>query len=76
MCLPQNRHFAVNKDEWDIKVVNPKRMHCMYSNMVKGTFQAEVTLNNEKIKPAIVELCESEGISQLVSYQSVEIFLK
>jgi len=31
---------------------------------------AEVTLNSKKIKPvalAIVELCESEGIRQLVS---------
>jgi len=42
----------------------------MYSGMGKGTSQAEVTLNSEKIKPvalAIVELCESEGIRQLVS---------
>jgi len=45
----------------------------MYSNMAKGTSQAEATLNSEKIKPvalAIVELCESEGIRQAVS-QSV-----
>jgi len=42
----------------------------MYSSVAKGTSQAEATLNSEKIKPialAIVELCESEGISQLVS---------
>jgi len=42
----------------------------MYSGMEKGTSQAEVVLNSEKIKPlalAIVELCESEGIRQLVS---------
>jgi len=42
----------------------------MYSGMAKGTSWAEVTLNSEKIKPitlAVVELCESEGISQAVS---------
>jgi len=35
--------------------------------MAKGTSQAEVMLNSEKIKPialVIVELHESEGISQ------------
>jgi len=45
-------------------------MHCMYSGMAKGTYQAEVTLNSEKIKPialAIVELRKSEGIRQAVS---------
>jgi len=38
----------------------------MYSGMAKGTSWAEATLNSKKIKPvtlAIVELCESEGIS-------------
>jgi len=38
--------------------------------MAKGTSLAEATLNSDKIKPvalAIVELCESEGIRQLVS---------
>jgi len=42
----------------------------MYSSMAKGTSQAEVTSNSKKIKSvalAIVELCESEDISQLVS---------
>jgi len=46
----------------------------MYSSMAKGTSRAEAMSNSEKIKPvalAIVELCESEGIRQLVS-QSVE----
>jgi len=41
----------------------------MYSSIAKGTSRAEVMLNREKIKPtvlAIVELCESEGISQSV----------
>jgi len=39
----------------------------MYSGIAKGTSQAEATSNSEKIKPVvltIVELCESEGISQ------------
>jgi len=43
----------------------------MYSDMAKGTSRAEVMLNSEKIKPialAIVELRESEGIRQLVSW--------
>jgi len=38
----------------------------MHSGMAKGTSQAEATSNSEKIKPialAIVELCDSEGIS-------------
>ena len=42
--------------------------------MPKGTSQAEATSNSKKIKPialAVVELCLSEGISQLLS-QSVE----
>jgi len=42
----------------------------MCSGMAKGTSWADVTLNSEKIKSvalAIVELCESEGISQAVS---------
>jgi len=42
----------------------------MYSGMAKGTSQAGVMSNSEKIKPvalAIVELRESEGISQAVS---------
>jgi len=45
----------------------------VYSGMAKGTSQAEVTSNSEKIKPialAIVELRESEGIRQLVSLVS------
>jgi len=39
----------------------------MYSGMAKGISQAEAMLNSEKIKSvalAIVELLESEGISQ------------
>jgi len=41
--------------------------------MPKGTSQAEVTSNSEKIKPvalAVIELCLTEGIRQSVS-QSV-----
>ena len=41
----------------------------MYCSMSKGTCQAEVTLNNEKIKPlalAVIKLRLSEGGSQSV----------
>jgi len=58
-------------------VVSPRRMHCMYSGMAKGTSQAEAMLNSEKIKPiasAIVELSKSEGIRQLVSRKFCYIF--
>jgi len=51
-------------------LVSPWRMLFMYSGMAKGTYQAEVTSNSEKIKAialAIVKLHESEGIRQLVS---------
>jgi len=50
----------------------------MYSSMEKGTSQAEAMLSSEKIKPvalAIVKLCKSEGIRQLVS-QSLENSVK
>ena len=46
--------------------------------MPKGTCRAEAMLNSEKIKPvalAVIELCLSEGISQLLS-QSVENSIK
>jgi len=45
----------------------------MYSGMEKGTSQAGVTSNSEKIKSvalAIVELHESEGINQAISLAS------
>jgi len=42
-------------------------MHFMYSGMAKGTSRVEPTSNSEKMKSvalAIVELRQSEGISQ------------
>jgi len=51
-------------------LVSPCRMHCMFSSIAKGTSRAEATSNSEKIKfvaLAIVELHESEGISQSVN---------
>ena len=54
--------------------MSPRRMHCTYCSMLKGTCRTEVTLKSEKIKPvalAVIELCLSEGISQLLT-QSVE----
>jgi len=64
--------FVVNKDELDTKENPVKSMKSAlyYSGMVKGTSWAGATLNSKKIKPvalAIVELCESESIRQLVS---------
>ena len=41
-----------------------------YYGMTKGNCWAEVTLNSEKLKPvalAVIELCLSEGISQLLT---------
>ena len=65
--------FAVSKDEWDTRrtLVSPRRMHCTYSGMPKGTSRPEVTSNSEKIKPvalAVIELHLSEGITQLLTY--------
>jgi len=42
----------------------------MYCGVPKGTSQDEATSNSEKIKPealAVIELCLSEGIRQLLS---------
>jgi len=59
-----------SKDEWDnTKEVTGKSIACT-TVWQKGTAWAEATLSSEKTKPvvlAIVELCESEGIRQLVS---------
>jgi len=67
-----NRHFVVNKDEWDTKKGRDKSMKnaLMFSGMAKGTSWAKTTLNSKKIKPVallIVELRESEGIRQSVN---------
>jgi len=50
-------------------------MHWTYCGMPKGTSRAEATSKSEKIKPvalAVIELCWSEGIRQLVN-QSVSM---
>jgi len=42
----------------------------MYCGMPKGTSRAEATSNSENIKPvalAVIKLCLTEGIRQLVS---------
>jgi len=64
--------FVGSKDEWDTKEDPGKSMKNVfkYSGMAKGTSRAEAMLNSKKINPialAIVELHESEGISQAVS---------
>jgi len=52
-------------------LVNP--CIALYSGMAKGTSQAEVTSNNEKIKPVALAIVTSvrKALSQAVS-QSVE----
>jgi len=45
-------------------------MHWMYCSMPKDTSWAEAMYTSEKFKPvalAVIELCWSEGIRQLVS---------
>jgi len=43
-------------------------MHSMYSSVAKGTPQAEVTLNSEKIKPAALSYASLKASSrQLIS---------
>jgi len=73
MCLPQNHLFMVSKDKWDTKEGPDK----FIKNALYVQQKAHLsTSNSKKIKPvafAIVELCESEGIRQLVS-QSVTKF--
>jgi len=75
----QSTLFVVNKVNGTQRraVVSPRRMHCMYSGMAKGTSRAEAS---EKIKPvalAIFELCKSEGIGQagrqLVSWRHISL---
>ena len=55
-------------------MVSPCCVNCTYCGMPKGTSQAEVTFNSEKIKPVVltvIELCLSEGVSQSI-IQSAE----
>ena len=77
--------LAVSKDEWDTKENSGKSMKntlCVpWYDMPKGTSQAEATSNSENIKPlalVIIELCFSEGISQLLSQYKIPLnnFLK
>ena len=45
-------------------------LYCKYCGMRQDTSQVEETFNNEKIRPvalAVVKLCLSEGIRQLVN---------
>ena len=74
--LPPNRHLSLSAKMNGTQrrtLVSPRRMHCTYCGMLKGTCQAEATSNSEIIKLialAIIELRLSEGISQLLT-QSV-----
>jgi len=52
MCLPQNQHFVVSKDEWGTKEGTlMKNVLYMYNGMAKGISQAEATSNSEKSSP-------------------------
>jgi len=67
--------FMVSEDGWDKKEGPGKSMkNVLYVlRCAKSTFRDKATLNNKKIKPialAVIKLCLSEGIRQLVS-QSV-----
>jgi len=68
MCATKSMPFAVSKDEWNTRktLISPRRMHCTYCSMPKGTSQVEAILSSEKIKPiaeAVIELHLSVGIS-------------
>ena len=81
-CATTELTLSVSKDEWNTKEDTGKplkntlqvvRHEC---GMPKGTFQAEATLNSEKIKPvalAVIELCLTEGISQAVSQKKIPL---
>ena len=72
--LPPNHHLSLSAKMNGTQrrtLVSPWRMHCTYCGMPKGTCRAEVTLNSEKIKPVVLAIILSEGISQLLT-QSVE----
>ena len=67
---PPNQHppLSVKMNGTQRRVlVRPGRMHYVYCGMPKGTSQAEVTSNSEKVMLvalADIEVCLSEGISQ------------
>jgi len=39
-------------------LVNPCRMSCLHGGMTKGTSQAEVILNTEKMKPVALAIAD------------------
>jgi len=62
--------FVVSGDEWNTKEGPGKSMKSAYCSVPKGTSRDEATSNSKKINPialAVIELCLSEGIRQLVS---------
>ena len=69
MCNP-NQWFSLSAKMNGTQRRILLRMHCTYFGMPKGTSRAEATSNSEKIKPialAVIELCLTEGISQVIS---------
>jgi len=69
MCLPQNRHFVVNKDEWYTKEGRGKSMkNALYvqrygKRHLLGWSDVEQRKNQARTL-AIFELRKSEGIRQ------------
>ena len=66
--------FAVSKDEWDTKEDTGKSMknalYVLWYAKRAPLDQAKAMSKSEKIKPvalAVIKLCLSEGISQLLS---------
>jgi len=50
-CLPQNRHFAVSKDEWETKESTGKSIkNALYVQWYGKISWAEAASNSEKIK--------------------------
>jgi len=78
---PPNQRFSLSAQTNGTQrrtLVSPRRMHCTYCGMPKGTSRTEAMLNSEKTKPitlAVIKLCLSEGIRQAVS-QSEENSIK
>jgi len=65
-----NQHFLLStkmNGTWRRRLVSPWRMHCKYCCMPKSTSRAEALFNSEPVVLAVIKLCLSGGISQLVS---------
>jgi len=80
-CYHQISIFTDSKNGWNITqrrtLGNPWRMHCTHCSMLKGTCQAKVMSNSEKIEPialAVIKLRLFEGISHSVEFSTKYFF--